>query len=203
MLASDVLYHTNGMAEKEPYLKRFVNDLSQMVKFHKWEDYADVGCGVGHLVSLFAPIVKTAHGYDINDLAIDEGRRLFPNLTLSYANFLNVHNTYDLVTFIDTFEHIPNPIEFLNGVKERLNPGGFVYISVPQLNADNWTYLLHESVEEQMHFPIASPFHDCDVHCTHYSATGLRKLAEACGLRVFRTFQEYWPLDGILMRKPL
>lgn len=94
----------------------------------------DIGCGAGLLLEAFHnPRVKLV-GFES-----DEVMARWAQASLAAAV---IHNRYfsvqdeaaekfDLITISHVLEHIPRPGDFMRSLKEHLNPGGHVFIEVP------------------------------------------------------------------------
>jgi hypothetical protein len=110
----------------------------------------------------------------------DTIKNVFPRITEVYGYdpaLSNLNNPYilnnlffrkfDIITVINTLEHMYNPYEFLIGLRDNLNANGRVIINVPDLlntflnlNMDAW-------------FSAA--------HLYHFEANSLLHLIQACG----------------------
>lgn len=96
----------------------------------------DVGCGEG----LFLYCAKQA-GYDvwgveISEFAVKYAKEKFKlnilNSTLENSNFSN--NSFDIITFWHTLEHLPSPDITLKKAYQLLKPGGYLIAAVPNIN---------------------------------------------------------------------
>jgi SAM-dependent methyltransferase len=80
---------------------------------------------------------------------------------------------FDLITAVEVFEHLLNPIEVLTSLRERLAPSGVVLIST--------------ELYQRQRFPDASrwPYLALDhgQHITLFTSDGLKRAARAAGLR--------------------
>lgn len=81
---------------------------------------------------------------------------------------------FGCVCLTGVLEHLFDPAATLRAVRERLEPGGIVYVEVP----DAWRYL----------DPYLAPFEDFNTeHVNHFSLSCLKALGERCGLEVVHT----------------
>jgi 2-polyprenyl-3-methyl-5-hydroxy-6-metoxy-1,4-benzoquinol methylase len=76
--------------------------------------------------------------------------------------------TFELITCIHVLEHVRQPLELLQQMRERLAPGGWCYIDVPDAAA-------YSSVDE-LHV----------AHCNHFTAHTLGMAVEHAGMVVRR-----------------
>jgi len=82
--------------------------------------YADVGCGSGDIVKILGRELKQ----EFNSLQIIKGFDVSPHVEelnddlveFSFGDFTEINEKFDLVTLNDVFEHVPNPITFLNKI---------------------------------------------------------------------------------------
>ncbi len=47
-------------------------------------------------------------------------------------------DSFDIITFIQVLEHLPNPGEALGAAREHLRPGGLLVIEVPSIRSPHW-----------------------------------------------------------------
>lgn len=75
--------------------------------------------------------------------------------------------TFDLIVINHVYEHIKQPIHYLQALRERLSPRGRIYIDVPDLAAYKGLESLHVA------------------HLCHFCDATLRRAAETSGFKVF------------------
>jgi len=75
----------------------------------------------------------------------------------------NKKHTFDVVTAFDLFEHVYNPIQFIDDVKDLLKPGGRLIMNVPICPEEGPDVL--KSLE----------------HISYFSESALRQVLEECG----------------------
>ena len=205
MLKACAPYHAQYVEQKRDLWKSLALLLKEQAT-HLGTDLvpcAEIGCGLGGLTDALRQQIGHTTGYDINPHIVEAGRKLFPKTVLLNRRFGEDGFRFGLVASVDTFEHMAEPFKVLKRVVESLLPGGLFYLFVPRVDEQHWTHLATESVEDQMIFSTASPFHDMDVHVTHFSTPGLAAFGERAGLQVVQDFAtQMWPMNGILYRKP-
>ena len=81
---------------------------------------ADVGCGLGGVLHGMIkdlsrqPGVKvTGAAFEISEYAATTGKQMFPELNWINRQLLETDGPYDVIMFIDVFEHLENPWEML------------------------------------------------------------------------------------------
>lgn len=93
----------------------------------------------------------------------------------------NIPNTYDLIVAIQVFEHLERPRELFKIMRNKLNPDGAIYLSVPFFERHQWKYLWTADTK-----PGAGPpdvFHDNDAHITFFSVDGMNRMGISLGAR--------------------
>lgn len=91
-------------------------------------EWLDLGCGAGGLIQY----VKKYSHYSITGYDTGYGATLTKECgieTLSDNEFLNANNRFDIITAIETLEHVENPKDFLERVHRCLKPGGVFFFT--------------------------------------------------------------------------
>jgi len=106
----------------------------------------DVGCARGHLLEALVSLGWNCMGVDADtsDIAACIERGLLAVEFDINANALASLGSFDLVVLADVLEHLPDPHRALRNVREVLNPGARVVLSVPNV--------AHLSVRAQLLF---------------------------------------------------
>jgi 2-polyprenyl-3-methyl-5-hydroxy-6-metoxy-1,4-benzoquinol methylase len=97
--------------------------------------FLDVGCAVGFYVERFAALGWEAHGVDISEWAVEEGRRRgVGNLAVGAATDLpHEDESFDFVTSIDVIEHLEpwDSQAMVHEIHRVLRPGGLAFVATP------------------------------------------------------------------------
>jgi SAM-dependent methyltransferase len=128
----------------------------------------EIGCGTGHNFEM----LKTFGRLDA--LEVDEGARTLARTRLGHevgdAPLPGLPGVpdgcYDLIALLDVLEHVDNRAESLRSIAGKLTPNGRILITVP---AYQWMWSAHDLAHH---------------HKLRYSKKGLRRDAEAAGLKV-------------------
>ena len=95
----------------------------------------DVGCGQGELLQWLGEQGFEPHGIDPSaDAAALARERGLDASTSTLEELLATSDpppTYDAVVLVNVLEHVPDAVEMLRGIGRLLEPGGFLYIRVP------------------------------------------------------------------------
>jgi SAM-dependent methyltransferase len=133
-VADDAIY-TRRTLHSIPHRIRVWQVLSEIRSLSLTIDsYADVGCGGGSITQRVVEAACPAKtvGYDVNPDLLDAASRLFPQISFRVWNLSEkrpLDGTYDLVTCLETLEHV----EDLEGALNNLlgMTAGILVITVP------------------------------------------------------------------------
>lgn len=128
----------------------------------------EIGCGTGHNFEMLGRLGR------LDALEVDEEARALASRRLGRAvgdaplpGLPGVPDReYHLIALLDVLEHVDNRPESLKSIATKLAPGGRILISVP---AYQWMWSAHDRAHH---------------HKLRYSKRGLRRDAEAAGLKV-------------------
>jgi SAM-dependent methyltransferase len=139
----------------------------------------DVGFGRGDYLQDMRANGWEVYGVDLSPRAIAEAQR--KDLCVFQGTLVSVYRQLpqplDVVTFFDSFEHHPNPIETLECVAVLLRPGGELIIEFPNYGSP-WRRIFGRYWAD-----LAPP-----QHYFHYSSAVLTRLVERCGFAVDAVF---------------
>jgi 2-polyprenyl-3-methyl-5-hydroxy-6-metoxy-1,4-benzoquinol methylase len=134
----------------------------------------DIGCGTGN----FLAAARDA-GYSVTGTELDRNAASFAKerlglprvLGLTISEFAERHpdENFDVVTFFEVLEHQAAPLDFLEKVKSRLRPRGYIALSVP--NRERWL-----TGPDPLDYPPN--------HFLRWNAAALRKVLSAHGFEV-------------------
>lgn len=107
-----------------------------------------------------------------------------------YHSLDEVKGKYDVVTMFQVVEHLYDPKEILNKIKEKLNTGGLLVIETP--NNQNALLSLYRC-------KAFSEFTHWTCHPYLYGEKSLNMLAEQCGYKKYQFYYiQRYPLSGHL-----
>ncbi|MCK4919699.1 MAG: class I SAM-dependent methyltransferase [Bacteroidales bacterium] len=92
-------------------------------------NWLDIGCGFGEFMESIVAYSNSnleVNGSEPNMQKVDscKKRKLHVDFIDLYAHY----KTYNFVSLLNVYSHIPNPKEFLKKIKELLKPGGELFI---------------------------------------------------------------------------
>jgi 2-polyprenyl-3-methyl-5-hydroxy-6-metoxy-1,4-benzoquinol methylase len=169
---------------------RIFNAYTEMIKN---KDILDFGCDTGGFLLRTRKIARRIYGIELE-------KRLqlhFLNNNLKvYQSITDFNHNVDYIFLFHVLEHIKNPFEVLEALKQKLRTGGRIVIEVP--NSDDALLTLYKN-KAFSHFTYWSP------HLYLYNSTTLQILAKKAGLKTEAIQQEqryplsnhlYWLAEG-------
>ncbi len=97
----------------------------------------DMACGEGYGSEVLSRSASAVIGIDANPEAYEHARLRYARQSLSFERGLvetwGEPGAFDAVVFLQTIEHVADPVAVLSHFRELLAPGGVAYISTPNL----------------------------------------------------------------------
>jgi SAM-dependent methyltransferase len=97
----------------------------------------DMACGEGYGSEVLARRAASVVGVDANPEAHDHARLRYTSRSLRFERGLvetfGEPDTYDAVVFLQTIEHVQDPVAVLTHFRRILRPGGVAYVSTPNV----------------------------------------------------------------------
>ena len=148
----------------------------------------DVGTGSGVLPFVLGLANRTfTIGID-PFLATEKQTKSFE---LKQASIQDIRETFNLILFNHSLEHMHDIEQSLAHAKSLLEPGGTIIIRIPTVSSQAWdTY-------RENWFQLDAPRHTCIP-----SRKGLEKLATSCGLQIVKSYDDstdtqFWLSDAV------
>lgn len=172
--------HSKVYYEKEhmdKVFKRFYSEAIRRVDRVKSElkptdCVLEVGCSVGYFMKAVSEYVGKVYGTEWDKKAGQYIKDTFPDFKVA-MNPQDFGVKFDKIFMFHVLEHIENPADFLESLKELLKPGGVIYIEVP--NVDDVlvkTYKCKEFLE--YYYKLA--------HIYNFNEKGLRFIFDKAGV---------------------
>jgi 2-polyprenyl-3-methyl-5-hydroxy-6-metoxy-1,4-benzoquinol methylase len=136
----------------------------------------DVGCGLGFFLRALDSSRWDRYGIEPMPVPYREAARALGSERIRNTEVIAAglpSGKFDVVTFWDSLEHLPNPRAILQEAGRVLRPGGIVLIGLPNYGG----YQARHFGEDW--FGLSLPH-----HFFHYTPETLTKLLEKCGFRV-------------------
>jgi 2-polyprenyl-3-methyl-5-hydroxy-6-metoxy-1,4-benzoquinol methylase len=97
----------------------------------------DLACGEGYGSEVLSRSAATVLGVDANPEAHEHARLRYPRQNLRFERGLvETHGqagAYDAVVFLQTIEHVEDPVAVLRRFRSLLSPGGVAYVTTPNV----------------------------------------------------------------------
>jgi 2-polyprenyl-3-methyl-5-hydroxy-6-metoxy-1,4-benzoquinol methylase len=97
----------------------------------------DMACGEGYGSAVLARGAESVLGVDANPEAFEHARLRYAGQNLRFERGMVENHgepaAYDAVVFLQTIEHVQDPLAVLRHFRSLLAPGGAVYVSTPNL----------------------------------------------------------------------
>lgn len=96
----------------------------------------DVGCAYGFFLDLARQAGWTVSGIDLSAHAVERARHLLGSADLRVGQLSDARfpaGSFDSITGWDVIEHTRNPVAFLRETARLLRPGGFLFLTVPNV----------------------------------------------------------------------
>ncbi len=168
-------YYQSHKTLLEKYSRR---DVAWVQHYHPGGSWLDIGCNVGGTLDGAKAAGFDTYGVETSvgaQVAAVHGHKIFAGLW-SQAAFVN--QQFDVISIIHVLEHIHDPLPFLALTRERLAPGGHVFICLP-----NYASLMRRAKGDGWYGL------GIDQHVWQYEPQSLARLVEAAGLRVTCVFK--------------
>ena len=136
----------------------------------------DVGTGSGVLPFVLS-LAKRSYTSGIDPFLTTE--KLTKHFGLQQASVLDISESFDLILFNHSLEHMHNIADSLAHAQKLLHPNGTIIVRVPTVSSQAWdTY-------RENWFQLDAPRHTCIP-----SRKGLEQLATSCGLQIVKSYDD-------------
>ena len=202
-LYQDAAYYDSGvagqgydeyLAVRENWLRTFAARLRAIARHQPSGRALDVGCGPGFFLDAAARQGFEAWGLDPSSYAVELARRTHGERVregvIESAPF--PPGRFDLLTAFDAFEHVYEPLRFLEAAHGLLAPGGVLAITTP----DPTSLLARVSGRHWVSFKIPE-------HVYYWSPATIRRALEPRFQVLELTSAGQYATAGFLLRRAL
>lgn len=132
----------------------------------------DIGCSAGRTVAMFQKMGWSAHGIDLDPEAIQFGQSHGLRVrSSSIGDLISNREKYHLITLIDVIEHVVDPKQLLEEIKQLMTPGAVLYIKTP-------------AADSLPHRFIGDAWLESAEHLQFFSRHTLQRLLSDCGFEL-------------------
>jgi len=137
----------------------------------------DIGCGNGAFLGAFGSVYPNWRmtGMELNDRNRSVVEAIPGVESFHIGSIESLSGQFNIITLIHALEHIPDPAQFLDVLKEKLLPSGILIIQTPNLNTNPFDILIAD-------------------HCTHFTVDTLVKLLSP-SFTLLRVQEDYIPKE--------
>jgi len=141
----------------------------------------DIGCASGYLTSQIASFFSSSKifGVDSYKDAVEFGKRTYPKIQFKYADAHKLpfkNEVFDLITCIETLEHLENPKGAVSEIYRCLKTNGKALIGQ---DTDNWLFKIIWVVWTRTRGKVWQ-----DSHLHPYGPNYLEDLIKSCGFKI-------------------
>jgi SAM-dependent methyltransferase len=132
--------------------------------------FLDIGCGVGHYLTLAQNHFKELFGVEPSNTAFNIAREKgFTVINDYFHEGISFDSGFDAISIIEVLEHLEQPTELFSQAARLLNDNGILLVEVPNGQ---------RIVEQRLYYNL------CTDHIQYFSVTSLAAMAHRAGLTV-------------------
>lgn len=181
---------------QEQFQSSKISRVKHLLKKHY--NVLEIGSSTGNFLNSIKNSVNSSVGIELDKKHMEFSKKHFKlEVYNKPIENLNLNEKFDVIFMFQVFEHIPNPIEFLNTAQQFLKSSGRIYVEVP--NIDDVLYSIY-NIQNFKNFYFRLP------HPYYYSEKTLMKVFQKAGFvgksNFFQQYSVYNHINWILTNKP-
>ena len=164
--------------------KNYEYEIQKIKLFKPSGKLLDIGTNMGFFLRKAKQAGFETEGVEPSPSLSEIARKYFQlNIHTDFLQNVNLpENNYDVITMIDVFEHVDNPIDMLNSVKRLLKNDGILCVKVPNGNYN----VLKLKLARLLHREQQHDLFDSYEHVSHFSIKTMRKLLNQNGFEIIK-----------------
>ena len=142
-VALDSADHSYVALRDIPYRGHWLVQQAVLGRTDPGDHILDAGTSTGYLARQLVAAGRRVDGAELDPMAAVAAKEVCESVwvgDLSALDPAELPRNYDLILFADTLEHLPDPPAVLRKLRTRLEPGGQLVVSLP--NVANWAIRL-------------------------------------------------------------
>ncbi len=168
-----------GRVQKSRSWRKEAEKAELVERFAPGGRILDVGCADARFLLALSAQRWARTGVEFSEPTVRLVSKAFPELCLIPGDIYSERlapGSFDVICFWHVLEHLPAPLKVLARVRELLRPGGFVFISLPNL----------DSFQSRLFRRFWYGFDDVPRHLHHFSPGSLQRILSAAGLELLQ-----------------
>ncbi|NQU73715.1 MAG: class I SAM-dependent methyltransferase [Candidatus Omnitrophica bacterium] len=174
----------------------FRKHLKAIEKYTQKGSILDVGCSFGWFLNTARDLGWQPFGIEPAKEVADIARKKY-NMTILQGNIESIDafgTNFQVVTLWNALEHMAEPQHVLRRLHDKLYPGGFLVIAVPNIEGliSRIAFLAYKLSLGKVKFPLEQLYqvdNPC-MHLFHYSANTLSSMLESCNFKVTQVIKQ-------------
>lgn len=139
VMVNDTDQTLKEVMERETFIKRehFKLKIQEIERYCQQGKLLDVGCAQGALLAACETSNFEPFGVEPSKYTYEESKKLAPHSTIYNCTLLEAQfpdKMFDVVTIINTLEHLLQPKETLIEIYRILKPGGLIVVETPNVD---------------------------------------------------------------------
>jgi len=181
--SENYISHTDSQKNWFEKIYQFIKNYNIRYKFSKLPKpvagikILDYGCGAGDFLLYAKNKNLNVFGIEPNESALEITRKKIGRKNASNKSIRELNESFDIITLWHVLEHIPDLFEFIDQLKSKLNPGGKIFIAVPN----------HLSFDAAFYKEYWAAY-DVPRHLWHFSPQSLGKLFNSFGMKIEKKY---------------
>jgi len=165
--------------------KNYEYEVAQIKKIKNTGRLLDIGSNMGFFLRKAGAAGYQVEGVEPSASLAEIARKEFDlKITNAYFNKESfASGSFDIITLIDVFEHITNPIQLLKDIYPVLKDGGILCIKVPNGNYNKLKLSLARLMKREQQHELFNAYE----HIGHYTQRTMGKMVEKAGFQLKKT----------------
>ncbi len=165
--------------------KNYEYEIARIKEFKKTGRLLDIGSNMGFFLRKAASAGYQVEGVEPSPSLAKIAHEEF-NLKITNAYFREddfAAGSFDIITLIDVFEHVTNPIQLLQTIYPVLKDDGILCIKVPNGNYNKFKLSLARLMNREQQHELFNAYE----HVGHYTQKTMKKMVEKAGFQLKKT----------------